>query len=116
VIVAQPDLVDVLLRAGYEQHLDGMWAVAPGWTVAIGRCAAEGDWAGAAEHQRSLTALREWFVRGSFDVFTVLMNARGIPGRFAPRPFPRLTGAQREQVLGDPAVQRLIREDPAATA
>ena len=45
VIVAQPMLVDVFLKFGIYEHLDGMFAVAPELTVSIGKYAAAGDWA-----------------------------------------------------------------------
>ena len=114
IIIASPFLVDMLLRFGLCNHLDGMWSLAPRWTVEIGRCAARGDWQGAAESQRKMTELKEVpIVSYGFSAFTDIMNARGIPGRFAPRPFPSLSQQRREQLLGEPIVQRLIKEDPA---
>jgi len=115
VIVAEPDLVDVLLHHGIDNHLDGMWAVAPQWIVAIGRCAAEGDWPGAAAYQQQLSQLRDLIVQGRLAVFTELMNARGIPGRFAPLPFRPLDAARRERLLDEPVLRKLVRDCPAGT-
>jgi len=116
VLVAQPDLVDLLLRQGVSQHLDGMWAIAPGWTVELGRCASRGNWAGAAEYQQNITNLRNLIMKFGLGVFTELMNARGISGIFAPRPFARLDDAARRSLLKEPVVEKLIREDPAGTS
>ena len=114
VIVAQPELVDVLLHHGINEHLDGMWSIAPRWVVAIGQCASAGDWEGAARHQRDIRDLRNLIVKFGFGVYTDLMNAYGIPGIFAPRPFPRLGDADRQNVLDEPVVQRLCQETPAS--
>ncbi len=113
IIVAQPSLVDLLLRHGVREHLDGIWAMAPGWTVALGKAAEAGDWEKAADYQQRLTAVRKMLTKYGFSVFTAIMNARGIPGRFAPRPFLPLTAAQHETLLADPTIQALITEDPA---
>lgn len=114
VIVADAYMVDVLLRHGIYCHLDGMWAMAPAWTFNIGRCAAQGDWAGAAANQRKLIELKNVAIlEYGFGAFTEVMNARGIPGCFAPRPFAKLDDTQRERLLNEPVVQRLLKEDPA---
>jgi len=113
VIVAAPELVDVILRHGVRTHLDGMWAIAPRWTVAIGRCASQGDWDEAARYQQKLTSVRALLKKHGFGAFTALMNARGIPGRFAPRPFAETDQAAREELLALPVVRQLIEENPA---
>ena len=114
VIIANAFLVDMLLRFGLYNQLDGMWAIGPRWTVGIGRCAAENDWEGAAENQQKMVKLKEDVIfKYGFGGFTAAMNARGIPGRFAPRPFASLSGQKLEQLMDEPIVQRLIEEDPA---
>jgi dihydrodipicolinate synthase/N-acetylneuraminate lyase len=115
VIIAQLDLIDVFLRHGVRDHLDGMFAIAPGWVVALGRCAERGDWDAAARYQRNISALRRVLMKhGVFPTFTVLMNARGIQGRFAPRPFRSLSDREREVVLADPVVRELLSGRSAA--
>ena len=114
IIVAQPSLVDVMLHHGVCNHLDGMWAIAPQWTVEIGRLAAAGDWDGAADHQRRLSTLRGLFPKYGFSCFTTIMNARGIPGNFVPRRFIPLGDQQVQALLDEPIVKRLLQEDPAA--
>ncbi len=113
VIVAQPHLLDVLIRHGIWEHLDGVWAIMPKWTVAVGQCAAKGDWAGAAEYQRRIIAVRNLLFKYGFGSFSNMMNARGIPGYFAPRPFARLDEAKAKELLNEPIMQKLIQEDPA---
>lgn len=114
VIMADAYMVDMMLRHGICYHLDGMWAMAPSWTFDIGKCAARGDWEGAAANQRKLIELKNVVIlKYGFGAFTDVMNARGIPGDFVPRPFTRLDNAQRERLLGEPIVQKLLAEDPA---
>ena len=50
-------LVDVLLRHGVCEHLDGMFALAPAWASAIVKAADAKDWQSAAAAQRRLSAL-----------------------------------------------------------
>jgi len=114
VIVAQPDLVDVLLRSGVREHLDGMWAICPGWTLALRTAASRDDWDEAARRQQAISHIRGCLARFGFSVFTELMNARGIPGRFTPRPHATLSADQRAQLFDDPTVAALVHEDPAA--
>jgi 4-hydroxy-tetrahydrodipicolinate synthase len=107
VIIAQPNLVDTFLHHGMREHLDGMYAIAPRWAMEIGRCADRQDWAGAAQWQQRLTRL--WDVaRQGISACSLLMNARGIPGNFAPRPFKRLDDEQRSKLLENPTVKELI--------
>jgi 4-hydroxy-tetrahydrodipicolinate synthase len=109
VIVAQPMLLDALVRHGVREHLDGIFAVAPDWASAIARHteAGEHDKASAYQHDliEMLTFMRQINVRGAF---TELMNARGVPGRFAPRPFHMLTPGQAETLRSQPTIQRLL--------
>ena len=116
VIVAKPDLMDILMRSEICIHLDGMWAITPKWAVQIGRCAVKGDWAGAAENRQDMIETRNLLGKYGNDAFTVLMNARGIPGRFMPRPTKILNEAQKEKLLAEAIVQKLIQEDPAITS
>ena len=109
VVIAQPVLVDAFLRFGMMQHLDGMYAIAPQWASGIAREAQRGNWDGAAEHQRRLNQLRGVVAKyGPFQTMTAVLNARGIAGNFAPRPYLRLTDAQRESLLGEPVVRHLL--------
>jgi 4-hydroxy-tetrahydrodipicolinate synthase len=116
VIVAQPDLIDMLIREGVRDHLDGMWAIAPQWTVQIARQTLDGQAQAARQAQMALSHLRQvMFEIGFYGSFTVLMNRRGLPGRYAPRPYRDLTPSQAEHLLGAPVVQRLLAGDPDAS-
>jgi 4-hydroxy-tetrahydrodipicolinate synthase len=111
VIFAAPDLVDYLLRNGVRDHLDGIYSVAPQWTMAIARHAAEGDWEQAARYQRDLSHLRRLLLNhGAFAAFTVMMNARGIPGNFAPPPCRPIAARDREAILADAVLRKLVKE------
>jgi dihydrodipicolinate synthase/N-acetylneuraminate lyase len=110
VIVAQADQVDVLCEQGVVHHLDGVFSLAPEWTMEIARASAGGDWIAAAEAQRRVSGilrlLREY---GVFPSYNELMHARGIPGLFAPRPFQLLNDAQRRSLLSQPLADALAR-------
>jgi 4-hydroxy-tetrahydrodipicolinate synthase len=110
IIVAEPTLVDVLLRHGIEQHLDGMYAIAPQWTVRIGKAVADSDWETAAAYQRRITTLRNLLddETGGMGAFTAMMNARGIPGSFASAPFSLLSHESLEKLLAEPIMRELV--------
>ena len=113
IIIAQPDLVDMTLRTGFNEQLDGMWALAPQWAANIGIHAAAGDWDAAAAAQRDLTKLKQLFIRyGVMPAVSALMNARGIPGSFAPKPYRSLAPKQLELLLDEPLVKTLIASHP----
>lgn len=111
VIVAQPQLIDVLLRAGIREHLDGMFALAPSWISRIGQACVKGNWEDGARLQRQLNCVRSSMIaQGVWASFTAIMNARGIPGRFAPRPMQMFDAAQLETFLAREEIATLIRE------
>lgn len=109
VIVAQPVLLDMLVRHGVRDHLDGIFAVAPEWASAIVRHAEAGEHDTAAAYQRDLlellTLLRS---HNAFAAFSAMMNARGIPGRFAPRPYHLLNREQAEKLNGSAIMKKLL--------
>lgn len=115
VVIAQAAMVDVFLRGGFREHLDGMFAIAPHWTVEIVRCAQRGDWEAAGVFQRRLNALQHLVIRyGVFPTMMVMLNARGIPGNYAPRPLKPLDSATRDLLLADAAMTELLRDRLAA--
>lgn len=114
VIVAQAELIDVLFRAGVTAHLDGIFAAAPHWVSDIARSAVRGDWESAAVAQKKLIALLQLVREGPvMPTFSAIMNARGIPGNFAPRPHRPLDARRREAVLQSPIVRELLTGTPA---
>ena len=111
VILAQVHLIDVLLRHGAPEHLDGAFSGAPGWAAAIVKAAEAERWDQAAAWQRKLTGMLElWYHYGTWAAFTAQMNARGIPGRFAPRPVRMLDEERRLEFLESEPVRTLVRE------
>lgn len=112
---AQPDMIDVLLRYGIRSHLDGIYTLAPTWVVQIGALADQGRWEEAATYQQKLYLIRRLLIRcGVFPTMTAILNARGIPGNFAPRPYRPLSEKEQEAVLSDPAAREVL-EPPAKT-
>jgi 4-hydroxy-tetrahydrodipicolinate synthase len=116
VIAAQAEVVDLLLRHGYRRHLDGVFALAPAWATEIFAAADAGDWAAAARAQRRfgmlLTVLKRY---GVFQTFGAILNARGIPGSFAPAPLRPLDPAAIDAVLNEPIVRELAERYPVAS-
>lgn len=109
VIVAAPNLTDVLLRSGFAEHLDGIYCACPGHIAAIGAAAQAADWQKAAEHQRVVSQLLRLVV--PLDVwrpFTVLMHALSIPGRFKPRPHCDWDGDAAAEFLARAETQDLL--------
>jgi 4-hydroxy-tetrahydrodipicolinate synthase len=111
IIVAQINLVDVLLKHGIREHLDGVMAIAPGWVASLGKAADKGDWEKAGEYQDLVSGVKELVDAYGFPVFTQLMNARGLPGLYAPRPFVKLTPQAQEKLRDEPIYKRLVSED-----
>jgi 4-hydroxy-tetrahydrodipicolinate synthase len=115
VIVAQADLVDVLLRHGVREHLDGVFSLAPFWVKAIERAASINDWTAAASCQQRLSALLRVLKKyGVFQVFTLILNARGIPGNYMPAPLEQLSEANRAAVMNEAVVKDLLRDTKQA--
>lgn len=112
IIVAKPEQTDMLLRHGVRELLDGVYAIAPHWVCNLGRAAAAGRWDEAAVWQRKITEMRHLLFKfGVWGSFTAIMNARGIPGRFAPRPWRPLDDAAREALLGTAPVCELVKAE-----
>lgn len=111
IVLSQPYMVDVFLKAGYREQVDGVFGLAPRWTVAIGQAAARDDWDAAAEAQRKLSALlRLVRSRSHLPVSTAVLNARGIPGNLVLRPMRPLDDAAKQQLLDEPIVKQLVAE------
>ena len=114
VIIAQPRLMDCLLREGILEHLDGIFAVAPAWTMALVRAAQSGDWRRAAAYQKRLNTLLDVVLEQEvLACVTAIFNARGIPGKIGAAPMRQLDATGRDRLLGAPVVQELLRGEPA---
>jgi 4-hydroxy-tetrahydrodipicolinate synthase len=112
VIVAQPNITDMLLQHGVKDQLEGVWSITPGWIAGLVQAAEKQDWCTAKRFQLKITKLRNLLGKYGFAVFTNMMNARGIPGCFTPLPFAGLTKKQNQQLLNEPVIKQLIEEDP----
>lgn len=111
IIIAQPILIDVFLRAGVHQHLDGMYAIAPHWASAIGRAAVAGDWETAAMFQRRLYELRRLFeIYDAYQAMSVMLNGRGIAGYYAPLPYRVMNEQTKAKLLAESVVQELLEQ------
>jgi 4-hydroxy-tetrahydrodipicolinate synthase len=117
VIAAQAECVDILLRHGYRQHLDGVFALAPFRASEIFVAADTGDWDAAARAQATFVTLLTILRRhGVFQTFGAILNARGIPGSFAPAPLRPLDAATHDAVLQEPSVRELAERHPAGAS
>ena len=102
-------LMDVLIRAGVREHVDGVYSLFPKWALEIAEASDRGDWGLAAERQ---AVLSEFMVKvlpryPVLSACTAILNARGILGNLAPRPMFPLDQQLREQLLAEPVVMRL---------
>jgi dihydrodipicolinate synthase/N-acetylneuraminate lyase len=105
VIIAHPMLIDVLLRSGFNEHVDGIFSIAPQLARQIECEACVGNWEGAALKTRLLNDLLMTVVSyGVFPAMTELLNWQSVPGNFAPMPSSKLTPESRERLLAEPAV------------
>jgi 4-hydroxy-tetrahydrodipicolinate synthase len=117
VIFAQADLVDMLMRSGVRDHLDGIFSLAPSWVMAIIDASLKDDWDRAATIQQKLSGLLRVVKKyGILATFTALLNARGIPGNFAPAPTRCLDKASLAAMLREDIVQELLSESSAEPA
>jgi len=111
VIAAQSTIIDVLLKAGFSQHVDGIYCIAPQLVRDIAAAGAKLDWNEAAKKTRRLNDLLMKIVEyGVFPAMTAVLNHRGIPGSFAPRPHWPLTPEASERLLAEPAVRAAFNE------
>jgi 4-hydroxy-tetrahydrodipicolinate synthase len=110
VVPAQPTIVDLLVRCGVRENLDGIFGIFPGLSVGIAEAAEKGDYALASSRQQDLTEFLHLVV-GRYPLFpacTVVLNARGIPGRVHPAPMKTLDAAQAAKLLEEPLVRKLL--------
>jgi len=111
VIVAQPNLMDVLLRSGVREHLDGIYVLVPEWIEKMVAATEAENWDELALVQQDLSELLRFLQSFSAPLFatvTTLLNMRGIPGNFAPRPIRTLTTAEHAQLVEQPIVQKIF--------
>jgi len=115
VVVAQPLMIDTLVRDGVKEHLDGVFGLAPMWVRQIADDAHAGRYEQARAGQKRVNALLHLLRQNVAGNFTALLNARGIPGRYAPRPLRMLDDAAREQFLDNQLVQQVLTDHAETT-
>lgn len=111
VIIAKPVLLDVLVRSGMQEHVDGIFAIAPHWMRRISELLNEKQWGLAEVEVRRLATLLDSVERyGVFQSITEILNAVGVPGNFAPRPYAPLDDEQRQSLLNEPVVLKYLEQ------
>ncbi|MCC6683049.1 MAG: dihydrodipicolinate synthase family protein [Phycisphaeraceae bacterium] len=117
VVVAQPDHLHNLVEDGVTDHLDGIYTLAPRWTVQIAQTPSSSNREGIRQLQTDLIELRDVMRRhGSLSAFTVLMNACGVPGCYAPQPFRKLTPTEIDALFEQPVVQKFLAAEAFVSA
>lgn len=115
VIIAQPQIMDILMQGGVREHLDGMLGIAPHWTQQLVKAAERGDWAGARQIQQDFSQLLNLLLTMPVSVLAAaneILNARGIPGNIAPAPMQRMTAAQRAGLVENSLFRKAIQNGP----
>ncbi len=112
IIVSAPEQMGSLLKEGVTKHLDGMFSIAPQWTMGIVQSAGANDWDSAATYQAKLNRLRDVLLQSTsvMAAYTVMMNARGIPGAFHGLPIAALNDEEREALLSNVIMKKLVAE------
>lgn len=115
VIAAAPSIFSKLLRIGFPEQLDGIFAVVPAHTRRIVEAARQKDWAETDRLQGQLNDLVSLLAQkyGIFPGTTALLNAQGISGRCAIRPMQELSAEQAGALLREPAVNACLTEHAA---
>lgn len=102
VIVSQVQIIDDLVREGVGEQLDGLFSIVPHHARLIADTARNGETnvtqPSLDELNRTLKCLQHY---GVFPGMTAILNARGIQGNFAPKPFHSLSDAQRDRLLAE---------------
>lgn len=112
VIIAEPDMVDMVLRQGFSDHLDGIYAVAPHWLARLREAASAGNWPEAAAYTNRFLRLRLLLGQSSNPggLVTAWLNARGIPGRVFFGPADPLLDLHQQSLVDDEVVRELCEK------
>lgn len=118
VIIAEPDIVDMALAQGFDQHLDGIFAVAPHIVARQRRAVAAGDMQQAMTDGNLLVRLRNQIreVPNASGLVTEWLKLRGVQGQVFFTPTQPLTEAERNEALPDDLVRELSADTVAAKA
>jgi 4-hydroxy-tetrahydrodipicolinate synthase len=110
VVPAQANMVDMLVRCGVRDNLDGIFSIVPDLTASIAEASECGDYALAASQQGKLTEFLQLIVTKYplFPACSALLNAKGVPGRVHPSPMKSLEPEYWERLRGEPIVRELF--------
>jgi dihydrodipicolinate synthase/N-acetylneuraminate lyase len=110
IIPAQPHMVAPLARAGVTENLDGIFAVVPSLMQHLVGACAKDDWTKADEFQTDLSRLLQ-LITSAYPIFPAceaIINAQGIRGRFCPGEITRLTEGEKNKLLAEPIVRKIL--------
>ncbi len=118
VIIAEPDMVDLSLAQGFDQQLDGIFAVAPHILSRLRRAVAAGDMQQAGSDGNLLVRLRNQIrdAANGGGLVTAWLELRGVQGCAYFPPSGPLTDAERTELLTDDLVKELSADTVAARA
>jgi 4-hydroxy-tetrahydrodipicolinate synthase len=109
VVLAAPLLMDVFLRHGIMEHLDGIFCVCPRQVVELGRACSLGHWDRATQIQQDINRMVQLLrTHGVWTTFTALMNALGLPGQFKPRPHRQWDERETQRFLESAETQAVL--------
>lgn len=110
VFLAESTSLDLLIRGGIGNHLDGIYSVVPRLARTIATSAEDGDDRSCQKAMQLLDQLLSAVVKhGVFSAMTALVNHKGIPGNFAPAPFKQLKGDSLDALFDEPGVREALR-------
>jgi 4-hydroxy-tetrahydrodipicolinate synthase len=107
VIPAQPTMIDLLVRGGVRDNLDGIFGVVPDMAVGIAAAAEAADYEQAAAEQCRLSELLQ-VITTKYPLLpacSAILQARGVPARIHPIPMESLSAEQVEQLFNEPALR-----------
>ena len=118
VIIAEPDMVDLTLAQGFDQQLDGVFAVAPHILARLRSAVTAGDMEQAKADANLLVRLRNDLREASNGaaLVTAWLELRAVPGNTYFPPSGPLTDAERSELLTDDIVRELSADTVAAKA
>lgn len=108
VVMAQPHAADIYLRAGFANQLDGVYALAPRWTVALAQAAGEENWEQAQREQAKLTDFVHIIRQDPYRICDALWRLRGWPGTILSRPIRPLSPDETQALKAQPIVEKWL--------
>ena len=102
VITVAPAEIEICMRQGMVQQLDGIFAMMPHWSGQMIEAVEAENWDEAKKIREKFGHLLDVIIPlDPFASYTVIAGDRGIPGRFAPLPFPQIDQDGIEKIRSD---------------